>query len=319
MKLWIHLMIYSLIVISIGIVLFIFFSSSVDKEVAEESMIEENIKNKLEENHDRNETEKSVNDEEQQQKENAESDIDTMLNELKNLKENFDIERYSDVKAEQWGEFVTGVKTKLQTNDQVIALTFDACGGSHGHLYDGELIDFLREENIAATLFINERWISANKEIFLELVKDPLFEIQNHGTDHLPLSIEGKEAWGIKGTESVEGIIEEVLHNQMAITELTGEPPAYFRAGTAFYDEVAVQIVEELGLEVVNYSILGDAGATFSSAQVEKSLLEAEAGDIALLHMNQPNSETFEGVKAAIPQLKELGFEFVQLSEYPLQ
>ena len=29
----------------------------------------------------------------------------------------------------EWGEKVTGVKTRLGTNQKVIALTFDACGG----------------------------------------------------------------------------------------------------------------------------------------------------------------------------------------------
>lgn len=58
---------------------------------------------------------------------------------------------------------ITGVLTRLATKDKVIALTFDACGGKGGSGYDRKLIDYLIKENIPATLFINARWIDANK------------------------------------------------------------------------------------------------------------------------------------------------------------
>lgn len=213
----------------------------------------------------------------------------------------------------EWGENVTGVKRRFQTDKKEIALTFDACGGDYGNGYDEKLITYLRENNIPATLFINERWIIENKEIFLELADNPLFRIENHGTNHSPLSVNGGEAWGISATKSVEEAYEEIMHNHETVKQLTGREMTLFRSGTAYYDEIAVELANALGYEVVNYSILGDAGATFSSDQVKRALLRAEPGDIALLHMNQPNSGTAEGVRQAIPLLIEQGFEFVLL------
>ncbi|MDG5787818.1 polysaccharide deacetylase family protein [Evansella sp. AB-P1] len=218
----------------------------------------------------------------------------------------------------QWGEQVTGVKNKLETNDHVIALTFDACGGPYGSGYDEKLIRYLRENNIPATLFINARWIKENRSVFLELSEDPLFYIENHGTEHLPLSINGGTAWGISGTKSVEEVIAEVMENQLLISEITGRKPSFFRSGTAYYDEVAVNIVNDLGLSVVNYNVLGDAGATFTSEQVKNSLLASQPGSIVLLHMNQPTSGTAEGIIEAIPILQQQGFEFVTLYDYSL-
>lgn len=93
----------------------------------------------------------------------------------------------------------------------------------------------------------------------------------------------------------------------------------YFRSGTAFYDEVAIELANALGYEVVNFDILGDAGATYSSAQVEEALLTAKPGSIALLHMNQPSSGTANGVKQAVPILREVGFTFVQLNDVKLK
>ncbi|UCZ52395.1 polysaccharide deacetylase family protein [Bacillus shivajii] len=224
----------------------------------------------------------------------------------------------TDLSASEWGEQVTGVKNKLDTDNQVIALTFDACGGTFGSGYDEALIEFLRNEQVPATLFVNYRWVEENKDIFLELHKDELFTIENHGTAHLPLSVHGRGAWGITGTTSAKEVIDEVMINQERIIELTGEAPRFFRSGTAFYDEVAVEIVEDLGLKVVNYDILGDAGATYSISQVANALLQSEPGSIPLLHMNQPSSGTAQGVKKAIPLLRERGFEFVHVKDYDL-
>ncbi|MDT8860933.1 polysaccharide deacetylase family protein [Alkalihalobacillus sp. MEB130] len=225
----------------------------------------------------------------------------------------FDLSQFEDRKPKQWGEKVDGVKTHMVTDEKVIALTFDACGGPYGNGYDEELIAFLRQEQVPATLFINERWIIEHEELFLNLANDPLFQIENHGTAHVPLSVTGKSAWGIDGTLTPEEVKEEVLGNQHTIQNLTGQAPTLFRSGTAFYDEVAVEIVQELGLEVVNFDVLGDAGATFSATEVHQAISKATSGSIVLLHMNQPQSGTAEGVKMAVQDLREKGYEFVTL------
>lgn len=46
---------------------------------------------------------------------------------------------------------------------------------------------------------------------------------------------------------------------------------------------------------MVNFNVLGDAGATFSQEQVRDAILSSKSGFIVLLHMNKPNSETAEG------------------------
>ncbi|RXI98680.1 polysaccharide deacetylase [Anaerobacillus alkaliphilus] len=233
-------------------------------------------------------------------------ELENLINEIK---------KTSFKTPKEWGETVSGVINHFSTDAKIIALTFDACGGKWGSGYDADLIDFLINENIPATLFINSRWIDANLDLFLYLASLDQFQIENHGTEHRPLSLIGGTAWGIKGTTSVEEVLTEVTTNYKKIKNLTGHSPIYFRAGTAYYDEVAVSIVELLGMKVVNYDILGDAGATYSPNQVKEALLKAKPGSIALLHMNQPTKGTAEGVKMAIPLLKERGFSFVTLDE----
>jgi peptidoglycan/xylan/chitin deacetylase (PgdA/CDA1 family) len=229
------------------------------------------------------------------------------------------VSAYSDRAPKQWGETVTGVKTSLQTKDRVIALTLDACGSPKGKGIDADLIAFLEREKIPATLFINARWIDANPELFLKLASNPLFTIANHGFQHRPASVNGRSIYGIDGTKDVGELVDEIELNARKIQQLTGKRPRYYRSGTAYYDEVAVEISERLGHQVVGFSVLGDAGATYSEEQVATALLSSVPGSIVILHMNHPESGTGNGVMLAVPLLKKKGFRFVSLAEYPLQ
>jgi peptidoglycan/xylan/chitin deacetylase (PgdA/CDA1 family) len=226
------------------------------------------------------------------------------------------IRRYSGERPTAWGEHVPRVVVRLPTTDRIVALTLDACGGRTGSGYDAELIKTLRRRNVPATLFVNARWIKANPGKFRQLAADPLFEIANHGTEHRPLSVTGRSVYGIAGTSSVAQVVDEVAVSQRLITHLTGAAPGFFRSGTAYYDDVAVRVVNDLGLQVVNFDVLGDAGATYSAHQVADSMLSSEPGSIILAHMNRPDGRTAEGIDAALPRLSRRGFRFVRLSEY---
>ena len=227
--------------------------------------------------------------------------------------------RFAGGKATQWGENVPGVRTRLATKEKVIALTLDACGSAKGKGVDARLMDFLAQEQIPATLFINARWIDANPELFRRLAANPLFEIANHGMWHKPASTSGRSIYGIAGTKDAKELVDEIELNARKIEAITGKRPLLYRSGTAYYDELAVEIATALGHQVVGYSILGDAGATFSATQVTTALLKAVPGDIALLHMNHPESGTGAGIMATVPELKRRGFRFVRMSDYPLK
>ncbi|WP_124728404.1 polysaccharide deacetylase family protein [Staphylospora marina] len=224
-------------------------------------------------------------------------------------------ETYRGVTPKEWGEQVRGVITRFETKEPLIALTFDACGGPRGSKFDQALVDHLIREQIPATLFVNSRWIDANRDTFLRLSENPLFEIGNHGTEHRPLSVNGRSVYGIRGTSDPAHAFREVWLNHEKIRNLTGREPKFFRAGTAYYDEVAVRIVHETGERVAGFDVVGDGGARFSASQVKQALLSAKPGSIVILHFNQPNGETFEGLRQAIPVLKQRGFRFVKLED----
>lgn len=229
------------------------------------------------------------------------------------------ISRFNRKVPGEWGERVSGVRNRLNTDQKLIALTFDACGGPRGKGYDAKLMESLKSEKIPATLFISGKWIDANPEIFRELAKEPLFEIENHGLNHKPCSANSRSAYGIAGTKGVGEIFDEIEQNAIKIQTLTGRKPKYYRPGTAHSDEICVEIANALGYEVVNFSVRGDAGATYTKNQVKEALVNARPSSIILLHMNHPEGETAEGLIEAIPELRKRGFRFVKLLECALK
>jgi len=218
----------------------------------------------------------------------------------------------------QWGLDVHGVHTRLvdpgTPSAPTLALTFDACGGPGGSGVDDDLLAVLTSAGVPATLFLNLRWIEANRPVAEQLAANPLFELGNHGSRHLPLSVDGQSAYGIGGTRSAAEVADEVWANHEVLAALVGTPPRWFRSGTAHYDEVATDIARELGEQPVGFTTNGDLGATASAAQVTGSLLSAPAGGIVIAHMNQPGSATQAGVAAALQRMQAAGTRFVTLS-----
>ena len=225
------------------------------------------------------------------------------------------VARYGHLRPNTWGFGGPGVVRDLPTSRRVIALTFDACGGPGGSGYNEALISFLRRREVPATLFLNSRWIDANPTAFRQLAAEPLFEIANHGTRHLPLSVTGRSAYGIGGTRDAGEVYDEVATNQVKLTRLLGAPPRYFRAGTAYSDDVAAQIVTAMDVSLVTFSVNGDGGATFTPGEVRSTVAAAPAGSVVLCHMNHPRGGTAQGIAAAVPQLTASGYRFVRLSD----
>ena len=216
-----------------------------------------------------------------------------------------------------WGLEVEEVV--LRSESPSVVLTLDACGGPGGEGVDTDLIELLRAQAVPATLFLNARWIEANRAVVDDLAGDDLFELANHGTRHLPLSVSGREAYGIPGTRSVAEAVDEVYGNHELMTAVTGSAPRFFRPGTAYFDDVAVDLVRELGEVPVNFDVNGDAGATFSAAQVAAAVGMVRPGSIIIGHMNQPGGDTAEGLAVALPQLLAAGHTFARLGDVGLR
>ena len=196
-----------------------------------------------------------------------------------------------------------------------VCLTLDACGGPGGSGVDIDLVDMLISRQVPFTAFLNSRWVEANPDLTDRLAACPTVEIANHGTSHLPLSVTGASAYGIPGTADAGEVWDEIMGNQIALTERTGRAPRFFRPGTAHWDDVALAIAARLGLKAAGFSINGDGGATFPADTVAAEVGRAGAGDVVISHMNQPGADTGAGYLTTIPAMLAEGTAFLTLSE----
>lgn len=204
---------------------------------------------------------------------------------------------YDQLTPSEFGTHLSGIVDSVPTvtGRRTIALTFDACGGD----YDARLIEVLRSHRTPATLFLAKPWIDAHPDLTRELVADPLFQIENHGTRHVPLTVNGQAAYGIHGTANAAEAIEEISGNAAGLRHF-GVESTWFRAGTAHYDDVAVRIAHDAGMRIAGFAVNGDFGASAGALQVASQIEHAPDGAIVLMHMNHPNSGTAAGVEQAL-------------------
>lgn len=228
---------------------------------------------------------------------------------------------FAHAKPGHWGEFVKGVDEDLVTQKKIVAFTYDACGGKKSNKFNKELIAYLRKEKIPATLFITGKWIDDNMQTFLELSKDTLFEIENHGLNHEPCSVDGESEYGIKGTPDVPDAFDEIEANERKIEKLTGRRPLFYRSATAYTDEACAKIAGLLNVTIVSFDVLSGDAVPFSAPEViaENVLKHVRPGAIIIMHFNHPDWYEAAAMKKMIPELREKGYTFAKLKDYPLK
>lgn len=228
---------------------------------------------------------------------------------------------FAHIKPGNWGEFVKGVDEDIITDKKLLALTFDACGGPHGSGYDAALIGYLEKMKIPATLFVTGKWIDANYETFIKLSRNPLFEIENHGLNHHPCSVDGESEYGIKGTPDVPDAFDEIEANERKILAITGRRPLFFRSATAYTDEACAKIARQLGVTMISFDVLsGDAVPNTPREIIENSIMKhVRPGALIIMHFNHPEWNSYEALQNVIPALLNSGYTFVRLNDYPLK
>ena len=198
-----------------------------------------------------------------------------------------------------------------------IALTLDACGGD----FDREVVQFLIERHIPATVFATQRWLARNPDgLQLLLAHRDLFEIEDHGANHVPAVIGvGRKVYGIAAEPDLAHLDSEIESGASAITRATGVRPHWYRGATALYDQPALIEIAALGYRVAGFSLNADAGATLSRNAVSARVRAARDGDVILAHVNKPRSYAGEGLVDGLNTLLQRGYQFVQLRDSALQ
>lgn len=193
-----------------------------------------------------------------------------------------------------------------------VALTLDACMGDIDH----RILDVLVREDIPATIFVTARWLAKNAAAAKTMASRPdLFEIEDHGRNHVP-AVTGNEApYGIKPAGTLAAVADEVLGGAEAITLVFGTQPTWFRGATALYSHDAMDEIGTLGFKVAGFSLNADFGASVDTRTAAQRIETAKDGDVIIAHINQPKRAAGAGIAQGILALKLRGYSFVRLDD----
>jgi peptidoglycan/xylan/chitin deacetylase (PgdA/CDA1 family) len=193
-----------------------------------------------------------------------------------------------------------------------VALTLDACSGKVDH----RILDVLLRERIPATIFVTARWLKRNADAVAILAAHPdLFEVEDHGREHLAAIDRVTRVYGVKSAGSPEALALEVGGGAEAMIAAGLDKPRWFRGATAKYSPSAIALIESMGYRIAGYSLNGDGGSLLGAKATERRIAGAKDGDVIIAHVNQPTHAAGEGVAAGILVLRKRGFEFVLLRD----
>ena len=209
---------------------------------------------------------------------------------------------------------------------KLIALTFDFCEQT-GEIagYDGTIVDYLRDRQIKATLFMGGKWMMTHPERTQQMIAHPPFELANHG-------------WTHRNTRLLDGpaLQDEIVKPQSAYEEMRSRLAArqcvkgqeqtmsaiprrmgLYRFPFGACNPASLEAVGNAGLLAIQWDVSsGDPAPGQSAAAIAAGVLrQVKPGSIVLFHANGRGAHTAEALPLLIPKLKALGYEFVTVGE----
>jgi peptidoglycan/xylan/chitin deacetylase (PgdA/CDA1 family) len=194
----------------------------------------------------------------------------------------------------------------IETRDQAVALTFDACAtSSHRYGFDRGVFNVLKSERIPATIFVSGRWVEGHPDVMAELSAEPLIEFGDHSYDHPHMS-----------HLPVARIVEEIDQTEAALAKY-GKRSVAFRPPFGEWNQRLVYIVQDLQLQTVTWDVVsGDPSAKTTTAGMIRNVVgKARAGSIVVFHINGRGYKTAQALPTIVRELRERGFRFVPVSE----
>ena len=204
----------------------------------------------------------------------------------------------------------------MSTKAKLATVWLDGCSGCHMSFLDIDerILDELIADRVPATLFVTHRWLKRNAATTaLLLAHADLFEIENHGENHVPAITDRPTVFGLPTAGSLAAVSEEVAGGAAAVTAAFGRSPIWYRDASARYSRDAAHLIGELGYRIAGYSLNADVGASLPADAVSKRIRTARPGDVIIAHINHPERPAGAGVVEGIKALLAKGVRFERL------
>ena len=195
---------------------------------------------------------------------------------------------------------------RSHTGEKKIALTFD--DGPHP-VYTPQILEVLKNYDVPATFFIIGKHLSNHQDIGRRITESN-HEIANHTYSHrLLLKLSNEE------------ISEEIQRTHELLSRLNGQKPKFLRPPMGLFSKRVLNVIDNAGYRTVVGDVYPRDPHRPGTKKLVKRILErTHAGSIIILH-DGGNTEvvdrgqTVQALDEVIPLLKQIGYQFVTLSE----
>jgi peptidoglycan/xylan/chitin deacetylase (PgdA/CDA1 family) len=211
-------------------------------------------------------------------------------------------------------------RVELPPGQKLIALSFDLCeAGGEIAGYDGDLVNYLRTQQVRATFFTGGKWFVTHPARAGQLIADPLFEIGNHTWTHWNLGVMSGQSMR-QQVSFAQAAYEEARAALSARQCTAAHAPArmsLFRFPYGSCSAESLAHVNDSGLLAIQWDVdSGDPDPFITAAAVAKRVLaDIRPGSIVLMHANGRGHRTHEALRTIIPALKAQGYLFVTVSD----
>ena len=179
--------------------------------------------------------------------------------------------------------------SRLQTDQPLVALTFDCCQTAKPAGFDRPLVDVLLAHHTPATFMLGGRWMETHPEATRLLAATPYFELGNHSYLHPHMA-------QLDAAHQLPELTrpQEIMHQQVARYALFFRPP-YGEWNQSLVDQSAAA-----GMYTVMWTIsTGDPDRHATVADLLGEFHKVKPGAIVLMHANGRGWKTAQ----ALPQM----------------
>ncbi|UTR13057.1 polysaccharide deacetylase family protein [Evansella sp. LMS18] len=200
-------------------------------------------------------------------------------------------------------QFFGGLVTSVETDEKVVALTFDDGPGVNTH----EILDILRKHDVKGTFYLTGYEIEKYLDDASKIV-DEGHEIGNHSYSHQRMVFKSP-SFIKEEIERTDELIRQIGYEG----EITFRPPYGRRLVLLpYYLSMQDRDTIFMNLEPESYPEVADDADEIVNHVAEK----IKPGSIILLHvMYESRRESLNSVEGVITTLKEEGYTFVTISE----
>lgn len=195
----------------------------------------------------------------------------------------------------------------VETQERVVALTFDACATKlQANGFDEKIFEILQREKIPVTIFMTGTWAEKHPGPVRRIAAADWIEIGNHSYSHPRLTL-----------LEPSRLRAQIRYTNRILQERLGRPAMSLRPPAGAWNQAVLRAANQEDLPLVLWTVVsGDAGGHIPAERIRRIVLEqTKPGSIVIFHINNRGPFTKKALPDIITGLRTKGFRFVTVSQ----